>query len=73
MRSINPGEGLVYEFEAKYAGVFMYHCGTTPTLHHIASGMIGMIIVERQGGLPPVDMSSRLCRASGISASRPAL
>ena len=55
MRSINPGEELVYEFEAKYAGVYMYHCGTTPALHHIASGMFGMIIVEPPGGLPPVD------------------
>jgi nitrite reductase (NO-forming) len=55
MRSINPGEELVYEFEAKYAGVFMYHCGTAPALHHIASGMFGMIIVEPEGGLPPVN------------------
>jgi nitrite reductase (NO-forming) len=55
MRSINPGEELVYEFPAKYAGVFMYHCGTSPALHHIASGMFGMIIVEPEGGLPPVD------------------
>jgi len=55
MRSINPGEELVYVFEAKYAGVFMYHCGTTPALHHIASGMFGMIIVEPEGGLAPVD------------------
>ncbi len=55
MRTINPGEELVYEFEAKYAGVYMYHCGTTPALHHIASGMFGMIIVEPPGGLPPVD------------------
>lgn len=55
MRSINPGEELVYEFEAKYAGVFMYHCGTTPALHHIASGMFGMIIVEPEGGLDPVE------------------
>jgi nitrite reductase (NO-forming) len=55
MRSINPGEELVYEFEAKYAGVYMYHCGTTPALHHIAQGMFGMIIVEPEGGLPPVE------------------
>jgi nitrite reductase (NO-forming) len=55
MRSINPGEELVYEFEAKYAGVYMYHCGTTPALHHIASGMFGMIIVEPTEGLAPVD------------------
>lgn len=55
MRSINPGEELVYEFVAKYAGVYMYHCGTTPALHHIAQGMFGMIIVEPDGGLAPVD------------------
>ena len=55
MRSINPGEELVYEFEAKYAGVFMYHCGTSPALMHIANGMFGMIIVEPTEGLPPVD------------------
>jgi nitrite reductase (NO-forming) len=55
MRSINPGEELVYEFTADYAGVFMYHCGTAPALHHIANGMYGMIIVEPEGGLPPVD------------------
>ena len=55
MRSINPGEQLVYEFVAKYAGVYMYHCGTTPALHHIAQGMFGMIIVEPEGGLAPVE------------------
>lgn len=55
MRSINPGEELVYEFEAKYAGVYMYHCGTAPALHHIANGMYGMIIVEPAEGLPEVD------------------
>jgi nitrite reductase (NO-forming) len=48
MRSINPGEELVYEFEAKYAGVYMYHCGTSPAL-------MRMIIVEPAEGLPEVD------------------
>ena len=55
MRSINPGQELVYEFEAKYAGVYMYHCGTSPALMHIANGMFGMIIVEPAEGLPEVD------------------
>lgn len=55
MRSINPGEELIYEFDAKYAGVYMYHCGTSPALMHIANGMFGMIIVEPEGGLEPVD------------------
>ena len=46
MRTINPGEQLVYQFEAKHAGVYMYHCGTAPTLHHIGNGMYGAIIVD---------------------------
>ncbi len=55
MRSIAPGEELIYEWKAEYAGVWMYHCGTTPALHHIANGMYGMVIVEPAEGLPPVD------------------
>jgi nitrite reductase (NO-forming) len=55
MRSIAPGEDLYYEFTTDYAGVWMYHCGTAPVLHHIANGMFGMVIVEPEEGLPPVD------------------
>jgi nitrite reductase (NO-forming) len=54
MRTINPGEDLIYEFTADYAGVWMYHCGTPPVLHHIANGMYGMVIVEPAEGLLPV-------------------
>jgi nitrite reductase (NO-forming) len=55
MRSIAPGEELLYEWTADYAGVWMYHCGTAPALHHIANGMFGMVIVEPPEGLPAVD------------------
>jgi nitrite reductase (NO-forming) len=55
MTSINPGEEKLYEFRAEFAGVWMYHCGTAPALHHIANGMYGMMIVEPKGGLEPVD------------------
>jgi nitrite reductase (NO-forming) len=55
MVTINPGDTWTYTFKAEYAGVWMYHCGTAPTLHHIANGMFGMVIVEPKGGLPPVD------------------
>lgn len=54
MRTIAPGESLVYQFEAKHSGIFMYHCGTAPTLHHIGNGMFGAIIIDPPG-LPPVD------------------
>ena len=49
MRTINPGESLVYQFEAKFAGAFMYHCGTAPALHHIGNGMYGAIIIDPPG------------------------
>lgn len=55
MTTINPGEEKVYEWTAEYAGVWMYHCGTPPALHHIANGMYGMVIVEPAEGLPQVD------------------
>ncbi len=51
MTSINPGEEKIYEWKAEYAGVWMYHCGTSPALHHIANGMYGMVIVEPAEGL----------------------
>ncbi len=54
MRPIQPGESLVYQFEAKHAGIFMYHCGTAPALHHIGNGMFGALIIDPPD-LPPVD------------------
>ena len=60
MTSINPGEEKLYEFKAEYAGVWMYHCGTSPALHHIANGMYGMMIVEPREGLEPVDQEFAL-------------
>jgi nitrite reductase (NO-forming) len=54
MRTLQPGESLVYQFEAKHAGVWMYHCGTAPALHHIGNGMFGALIVDPPD-LAPVD------------------
>jgi nitrite reductase (NO-forming) len=44
--SIKPGEKLSFDWKANYPGVFMYHCGTPPVIHHIANGMYGTIIVS---------------------------
>ena len=63
MTSINPGEEKLYEWTADYAGVWMYHCGTSPALHHIANGMYGMVIVEPREGLPKVDKEFALVQS----------
>ncbi len=54
MRTIQPGESIEYKFVANYAGAWMYHCGTAPTLHHIGNGMAGAIIIDPPN-LAPVD------------------
>jgi nitrite reductase (NO-forming) len=54
MRTIGPGESLVYQYEARHSGIFMYHCGTAPALHHIGNGMFGAIIIDPPD-LPEVD------------------
>ncbi|MFA4841285.1 MAG: multicopper oxidase domain-containing protein [Agrococcus sp.] len=56
MRTIAPGESLVYEFTATRAGIWMYHCSTMPTSAHIANGMYGAVVIE-PADLPAVDRS----------------
>ena len=50
-----PGETYAFSFQALNPGVYVYHCATPSVPHHIASGMYGLIVVEPEGGLPPVD------------------
>lgn len=47
-----PGATIRFEWVANYPGVFLYHCGTPAILLHMASGMIGMVIVEPKDGYP---------------------
>ena len=56
MRTIPPGESLVYRFTAKRAGIWMYHCSTMPMSAHIAAGMHGAVVIEPDG-LPAVERS----------------
>ncbi len=51
-RSISPGETIHFVWTANYPGVFMYHCGTPMVLLHMIAGMVGMVIVEPEGGFP---------------------
>ncbi len=51
----NPGEETTFKFKALIPGLYVYHCATPMVAHHIANGMYGLILVEPEGGLPPVD------------------
>ncbi|KXK11142.1 MAG: copper-containing nitrite reductase [Chloroflexi bacterium OLB14] len=50
-----PGGETVITFKALNVGLFVYHCATPMVAHHMANGMYGLILVEPEGGLPPVD------------------
>lgn len=52
-RSVVQGESVTFRFQPKWAGAFMYHCGTAPVLMHIGAGMYGAIIVSPREPLPP--------------------
>ncbi|TFC06504.1 copper oxidase [Cryobacterium adonitolivorans] len=49
MRTIQPGESLVYTFTATRSGIWLYHCSTMPTSVHIANGMFGAVIIDPPG------------------------
>ncbi len=51
----NPGDQTTVKFKALIPGLYVYHCATPMVAHHIANGMYGLILVEPEGGLPPVD------------------
>ncbi|HZI99751.1 MAG TPA: multicopper oxidase domain-containing protein [Gemmatimonadaceae bacterium] len=52
-KSVPKGQSVTYSFKPKWAGGFMYHCGTAPVLMHIGSGMYGALIVSPREPLPP--------------------
>ncbi|WP_109471288.1 multicopper oxidase domain-containing protein [Ornithinimicrobium cavernae] len=54
MRTIPPGESLVYRFTAERSGIWMYHCATMPMSSHIAAGMTGAVVIDPPD-LPEVD------------------
>ncbi|WP_244901998.1 multicopper oxidase domain-containing protein [Actinomyces urogenitalis] len=62
MRSIGPGESLVYTFTAQHSGIWLYHCSTAPMSLHLASGMYGAVIIDPDG-LAEVDREYLLIQA----------
>ena len=53
--SAAPGEEKTVTFKALNPGLFVYHCAVPPVAQHISNGMYGLILVEPEGGLAPVD------------------
>ena len=52
---VAPGQQRTFSFKCLNPGLYVYHCAQAPVPMHIANGMYGLILVEPEGGLPPVD------------------
>lgn len=52
---VAPGHEKIFSFKVLNPGLYVYHCATAPVGMHIANGMYGLILVEPEEGLPPVD------------------
>lgn len=55
MTQTKPGEETMFTAKVLNPGLYVYHCATPMVAEHIANGMYGMILVEPEEGLPPVD------------------
>lgn len=52
---VDPGDEKSMTFKALIPGLYVYHCATPMVAEHIANGMYGLILVEPEAGLAPVD------------------
>jgi nitrite reductase (NO-forming) len=55
MTQTAPGQETMFTAKALNPGLYVYHCATPMVAQHIANGMYGLILVEPEGGLSPVD------------------
>ena len=52
---VAPGESATVTFKVLHPGLFVYHCATPNVANHMTHGMYGLILVEPEEGLAPVD------------------
>ena len=50
---VDPGGRFTYEFEARPAGMQLYHCHSTPLKKHIHKGLYGAFIIDPKEPRPP--------------------
>ncbi|MGP0565315.1 MULTISPECIES: copper-containing nitrite reductase [unclassified Nitrospina] len=68
--TVAPGETRVFSYKALAPGLFIYHCAAGQIVDHIANGMYGLILVEPEGGLPPVDREYYVMRSEFFTTQK---
>lgn len=65
-----PGHTSTFSFTCKNPGLYVYHCATAPVGLHIANGMYGLILVEPEDGLSPVDREYYIMQSEFYTAGK---
>ena len=65
-----PGQTKSFSFKALQPGLYVYHCATPMVAQHITNGMYGMILVEPEGGLAPVEREFYIMQGELYTAER---
>ncbi len=63
-----PGMDATLTFKALSPGLFVYHCADAAPPVHIGHGMYGLILIEPEAGLPPVDKEFYVMQGDFYSA-----
>ncbi|WP_346796918.1 copper-containing nitrite reductase [Halomonas sp. Bachu 37] len=67
---VAPGHSKSFSFKALAPGLYVYHCATPMVAQHISNGMYGMILVEPEGGLSPVEREFYIMQGELYTAER---
>ena len=70
MTQTEPGKETMFTAKAINPGLFVYHCATPMVANHISNGMYGLILVEPEGGLPPVDREFYIMQGEVYTAGK---
>jgi nitrite reductase (NO-forming) len=65
-----PCQSKSFSFKALTPGLYDYHCATPMVAQHITNGMYGMLLVEPEGGLDPVDKEFYVMQGELYTAQR---
>lgn len=58
-------------FKLLSPGLFIYHCAVNPVGAHVGNGMYGLILVEPEEGLPPVDKEFYVLQSEVYAGTEP--
>lgn len=67
---VSPGHEKSFSFKPLHPGLYVYHCATPMVAQHITNGMYGLILIEPEGGLKPVDREFYIMQGELYTAER---